>query len=321
MKISVVTDEVSSDPETALEIIHSWGVDGVELRGIDDTRYPMISDYWKVRLPQLLREFQLPVVAISPGLFQTRPPGLSQTRPMAFSRGGDMRIVREELEDAARLDRHLHELLPSSIEAALQLGAPSIICFSFFSRYDHTEGDPVPDEAVQMMRYAAEKVAAAGLRLNVEVSEPSLRCADLVRRVQHPALGVTWDPGAAFQGGEDVPFPEGFDQLRSAIRHVHFKDVLREPGTGNRIVVVDGVIDWAGAFAALRDDGFDGYISVETHRRPKVESTYRMLQRLRGLVADATTATRKETTWQASTSDSHSSVSITTTSSTTRAFS
>jgi sugar phosphate isomerase/epimerase len=313
VKVSVVTDEVSSDPETALEILHSWAVDGVELRGIEDTRYPMISDYWKVRLPQVLREFQLPVVAISPGLFQVRPPGESR-RPMAFSRGGDMRIVREELEESAKLDRHVNELLPLSIEAALQLGAGSIICFGFFSRSDHTDGNPVSDEAVQIMRYAAETVAAAGLELNIEVSEPSLRSADLVRRVQHPALGINWDPGAAFQGGEDLPFPDGFNQLRPYIRHVHFKDVMLEPGTGSRLVVVDGVLDWAGAFAALRDDGFDGYISVETHRRPKVESTYRMLQRLRGLVADATTPTPKETTWQPSTSDSRSSVSITTTS-------
>jgi sugar phosphate isomerase/epimerase len=314
VKISVVTDEVSSDPETALEILHSWGVDGVELRGIDDTRYPMISDYWKVRLPQLLREFQLPVVAISPGLFQTRPPG-EPRRPMAFSRGGDMRLVRQELEEAARLDQHINQLLPTSIEAAKQLGASSIICFSF-SRLDHTESDLVSDEVIQVMRYAADKVAAAGLTLNIEVSELSRRTADIVRRADHPALGINWDPGAAFQGGEDVPFPNGFDQYRPYIRHVHFKDVMLEPGTGNRIVVVDGVIDWAGAFAALREDGFDGYISVETHRRPKVESTYRMLQRLRGLVADSTnpTPTQEETPWQVSTSDSHSSVSITTTS-------
>jgi hypothetical protein len=34
MKISIVTDEVSSDVETALEIIKSWGVEAVELRSI-----------------------------------------------------------------------------------------------------------------------------------------------------------------------------------------------------------------------------------------------------------------------------------------------
>jgi len=155
---------------------------------------------------------------------------------------------------------------------------------AFFSRSDHTEADLVSDAAIQVMRHAAQKVAEAGLTLNIEVSEPSQRTADIVRRVDHPALGINWDPGAAYQGGEEVPFPDGFDLLRPYIRHVHFKDVTTEP-TGARTVVVDGVIDWRGAFAALRADNFDGYISVETHRRPKIDSTFRMLERLRALIA------------------------------------
>jgi sugar phosphate isomerase/epimerase len=285
MNVSIVTDEVSSDPETALEVISSWGVKYVELRGIGDQRYPRISDYWQYRLPQLLDEFGLKVIAISPGLFQMQPPGRAR-HPMAFSRGGDVRIVREELEAEARRDEHINKLLPASIEAALKLGAKAIICFAFFSRSDHTESDPVPEEAVQIIRYATEKIAAAGLTLNVEVSEPSQRCADLVRRVNHPAFGVNWDPGAAFQGGEDVPYPDGYAQLRPYVRHVHFKDVRTSPATGTREVVVDGVIDWPGALRNLRDDGFDGWISVETHRRPKVDSTHRMLRRLQGLIEE-----------------------------------
>jgi sugar phosphate isomerase/epimerase len=285
MKASIVTDEVSSDPETALEVIASWGVKFVEIRSIGDQRYPRISDYWHYRLPQLLDEFGLMVIAISPGLFQIEPPGRPR-RPMAFSRGGDVRIVRDELEAEARRDEHISKLLPASIEAALKLRAKSIICFAFFSRSDHTESDPVPEEAVQIMRYAAEKVAAAGLTLNVEVSEPSQRCGDLVTRVNHSAFGVNWDPGAAFQGGEDVPYPDGYAQLRPYVRHVHFKDVRTNPATGERQVVVDGIIDWPGALRALKADGFDGYISVETHRRPKVDSTYRMLRRLQGLIEE-----------------------------------
>jgi sugar phosphate isomerase/epimerase len=288
MKISVVTDEVSSDPETALEILSSWGVRAVELRGIDAARFPEISDYWQVRLPQLLDEFGMRVVAISPGLFQVRPPTAESPR-MAFSRIGDMRQVREMLDNRAALDHHMNKLLPASIEAALRLGAESIICFSF-GRLDHTESDLVSDEVIQIMRYAADKVAAAGLTLNIEVSELSRRTADIVRRVDHPALGINWDPGAAFQGGEDVPYPEGFEQYRAHIRHVHFKDVALDPLTGARIVTVDGIIDWPAALAALHADGFNGYISVETHRRPKIASTYRMLDRLRALVAEATRA-------------------------------
>ena len=49
--------------------------------------------------------------------------------------------------------------------------------------------------------------------------------------------------------------------------------------------MLDGIIDWQSAIAALKQDGFGGYISVETHVRPKLESTLRCLERLRRLVA------------------------------------
>jgi hypothetical protein len=34
----------------------------------------------------------------------------------------------------------------------------------------------------------------------------------------------------------------------------------------------------------LKQDGFDGYVSIETHVRPKVESSLRLLRRLRALL-------------------------------------
>jgi sugar phosphate isomerase/epimerase len=282
MKISIVTDEVSSDLETALEIIRAWDIHAVELRAVGAQRVPQISEYWEVRLPQLLEEFGLSVAAISPGLFQAPPPGRAAGE-MLFSRRGDMHRVTRELEDEALRDHHVTRLLPDSIEAAKRLGARSIVCFSF-ARMDHTEGECASDEVIQVLRHAADRVAAAGLRLNIEVSEPTRRSADACRRVNHPALGINWDPGNAFIGGEDDVFPSGFELARPWIRHVHFKDGRFDPVTGEREWVVDGIIDWAGAFAALKQDGFDGYISVETHVRPKVASSLRLLRRLRALV-------------------------------------
>src|SRR5215469_11282196 len=143
MEISIVTDEVSSDLETALEIIRAWGIDAVELRAIGTQRFPEVSDYWRVRLPQLLEEFGLTVAAISPGLFQTVPPGRARAE-MAFSRRGDTQRVKRELEDEALREYHISRLLPASIEVAQRLGARSIVCFSF-ARMDHTEGEYAPD--------------------------------------------------------------------------------------------------------------------------------------------------------------------------------
>ena len=37
MRLSLMTDEVSADLETALELAREWKVDGVELRGIGET--------------------------------------------------------------------------------------------------------------------------------------------------------------------------------------------------------------------------------------------------------------------------------------------
>jgi sugar phosphate isomerase/epimerase len=48
--------------------------------------------------------------------------------------------------------------------------------------------------------------------------------------------------------------------------------------------VFDGVVDWAGQIAALKRDSYRGYISVETHVRPKVESARRSVERLRALI-------------------------------------
>jgi sugar phosphate isomerase/epimerase len=173
--------------------------------------------------------------------------------------------------------------LPAAINAAQKLGAETIICFTF-ARLDHTEGDFASEEVIQVMRYATEKVAAAGLTLNMEVSELTQRSADVCRRVNHPALGINWDPGNAFIGGEDRPFPDGFELARPYIKHVHFKDGATDPKTGKRAWVVDGTIDWQGAFAALKQDGFQGYVSLETHVRPKLEYSLRLLTRLRRLL-------------------------------------
>jgi sugar phosphate isomerase/epimerase len=47
------------------------------------------------------------------------------------------------------------------------------------------------------------------------------------------------------------------------------------------------VIDWTGAIAALHADGYAGYVSVETHVRPKVEGSRRTLERVQQLVSEA----------------------------------
>lgn len=43
MKVCIVTDEVSADPETAIELGVEWGVSDFELRGVGTSRVPYLS--------------------------------------------------------------------------------------------------------------------------------------------------------------------------------------------------------------------------------------------------------------------------------------
>lgn len=291
MKLSIVTDEVSADPETAFELAHSWGLDAVELRGVGEQRYPNVPSFWHKRLPQLLDEYGLKVVVLSPGLFKIpypSPPSAS-TRILRWEDA----MVFERHRSSERLVRyHLEELLPASIQAAQELGADVIVAFSF----DRGEGveptAPVPDAVIDVLKDAGRQVEAAGLTLAIEVEhicwgDIGSRTANLVRRVDIPAVGINWDPANAYRAGSDLPYPEGYKAVRDLVRHVHYKQASIDPETGRRSFTYDGAVDWRGQIAALLRDGYDGYLSIETHARPKVEMARRSLERVREWMAQA----------------------------------
>ncbi|MFC2026258.1 sugar phosphate isomerase/epimerase family protein [Chloroflexota bacterium] len=291
MKLSIVTDEVSADLETALELAKTWNLEGVELRGIGEQRYPNVSAFWKQRVPQLTEEYGLPVVAISSGLFKIPYPG----QPPAGTRllRWEDAMVFERYQNAEALVRqHLDVLLPDTIQAAKQLGAKIIVCFSF-DRGEHIPAtDPVPEAVIDALKDAAKIVEAAGLSLAIEVEhvcwgDIGSRTVQIVERVGSPSLGINWDPANAFRAGSDRPFPDGYQAVREHIRHVHYKDAdIIDYETGQRGFVFNGKVNWKGQIAALLNDGYQGYMSIETHVKPKVEMARRSLDRVRKWMED-----------------------------------
>lgn len=286
MRICIVTDEISADLETALELGTSWDVHDFELRGFYTDRVPQFSAYQKQRVRELMEQFRARFVAISPGLFKFPYPPAERER---FSLSAIDALLYNQWRDARNhVAYHLEELLPASIDYAQELGARQIVVFGF-SRGGLPPGR-APDEVLETLRRAAEMAAGAGLRLAVEVEEgfwadTGERAAAMVRAINHPALGINWDPGNAIVAG-DVPYPDGYEAAREYVRHVHFKDVVRKPRGRYRYAVV-GDIDWKGQIRALAQDSFDGYIAVETHMQPKVASAKAALDRLRSLIAEA----------------------------------
>jgi sugar phosphate isomerase/epimerase len=283
MKISIVTDEISADVETAIELGTEWGIHDFELRGFGTQRVPLFSDFQKTRILELLEEYGARVVAISPGLFKI--PYSTRNRERFPLQVIDSTLYQKWRDVRSLVDYHIQELLPASIEYAKEVGAGKIIVFSFM-RGSNPVG-PAPDEILECLEGAAQQAKKANVELMIEVedqfwADTGDRTAKIIQAINCPALGVNWDPGNAFAAG-DIPYPNGYHAIQDFVHHIHFKDLLRTPAEGIRYVI-DGEIDWAGQLRALAADGYRGFISVEPHMQPKVASAKAAFYRLKMLI-------------------------------------
>jgi sugar phosphate isomerase/epimerase len=286
MEISIITDEISADFESAVELGIEWGVHNFELRGFFTDRAPNFSAYQKQYVKDVLDEYDARVIAIGPGLFKIPYPAEHPSRStlgwMDISQYGHW------VDSQKLLAYHLNELLPASLDYASELGTNLVVIFSF-ERQGEPAAEP-PEEVLDILRQAAERARAQDIYLAIETeagywADTGAHTAQLLRLIDNPALCVNWDPGNAFFAG-DIPFPTGYQEVREFVHHIHFKDASLNRFNKPRYVA-EGQIDWAGQIKQLVEDDYDGFISIETHLKPKVAAAQAALQRLRGLIADA----------------------------------
>lgn len=88
---------------------------------------------------------------------------------------------------------------------------------------------------------------------------------ELLRRLDSPNLGVTFDPSHYVIHDNDVGW--AIRNLADKIKHVHVKDAVGHPGAIGRDflfpVLGEGATDWKEFFDALDDAGYDGWMAIE----------------------------------------------------------
>ena len=282
MKLSVVTDEVSNDLETAIELIKDWGLNYVELRGIGTQRVGQLDSFGQDQLLKTVKQSGIKVVALSPGVFKI-------PLPQSFSELAGLLAwhARTEFYEFERqkelVERHLTELLPNTIALAEKLDLQRILVFGFIK--PPGTKDEYPPAVVDYLGQAAKLAEKAGITLALENehvcwADTAVNTKKVIEQVGSPALRLNWDPANAYIADE-MPFPNGYEAVKDLVAHVHFKDVKTNPVTGEKRCAVDGEIDWVGQLKALEQDGYEGFLSIETHSVPKIKSTKRCLERVR----------------------------------------
>ncbi len=237
MRVAVFTDEINrQDPQNALALAREWGIESVEIRGMPGGRFPRASDHQMQEFGHWIEASGLTVSGVSPGLFKE-----SVSDP----------VVAEGIES----------LLPRACEIARRWGTDLVSCFAF-ARDTEAPTAQVIESLAQMQ----EITAAAGCRLVLENEAgcwggTGTDAALLTRQV--PGLLLCWDPGNAARAGAACPYPDEYDGLRDLVAHVHVKNF--DPAEGRWSVMDEGSVDWPGQIETLTDDGYEGFIVLETH--------------------------------------------------------
>ncbi|MFH0945024.1 MAG: sugar phosphate isomerase/epimerase family protein [Planctomycetota bacterium] len=263
-KISIVTDEISRDLADCETFLEEHGLHAVELRCISGKRVPEVEPRDRERLLDWSRRGDPVIVAVSPGLFKCR------------------------VDDHAEIKRHLEEVLPDTLDLALELNAENLISFTLQAS---REGG-FPKHALEALNRAAEACAEANISLLLEnepgyLGETAAGTVELIRRVGHQNLFLNWDP----TNGNEFKTPAldvAAGVIAPYLRNVHVKNGILAPGEifARCCSLKAGAIDWTAHLESLKALGYEGYFALETHYLPAREGSVEILGELRQMLAE-----------------------------------
>lgn len=233
-------DEIDADPGVQLAVLSALGASHIEVRSAWGVNVVDLDDEQTARLASVVRERGFGVSAI----------------------GSPIGKVDVALDGELEVER-----LRRVIRVADALGTPNIRIFSFF-RAEGLSHDDVRDDVLTRMRLLADEAERAGVTLLHEnekdiYGDTPDRVLDVVESVGSSALRLAWDSANFVQVGVAAPFDEGYGILRPYLDYLQVKDALA--ATGEVVPAGEGDGQVLETLTALRDDGYDGYASLEPH--------------------------------------------------------
>jgi L-ribulose-5-phosphate 3-epimerase len=280
-KLGIITDELTGQLEDALPFLTSHHLQWCELREMWDKNIMNLSREELDRALKLIDSAGLKVSDIGSPIFKWNLPQMP----------AKANEKRDEFK-ASFVESDADRLLEQSFVLARHFGTNKVRVFSYW-RVDE------PERAYKFVRERLARAAQLAAKNDmVLVLENEHTCnigtgrelGHLLKDTNSAALRGNWDPGNAAMLDE-IPYPNGYEAVRGLFSHMHIKDVRKNAATGRKewAPVGGGFIDWKGQIQALRKDGYDGTMSLETHYlradRNKVESTRESLEGLLKLLA------------------------------------
>lgn len=265
MKLTILSDQISRDLETACEQFTSWGGRDLELRAVGSGLIG--SDLSPAALQDLcatLHRWDVRVAGLTPGAFRL---GLQ--------------------EDALRYHRRI--LLPAALHLAHLLGT-QVVHVSAPKRPEGAAGT-CPDQALEVLADAAELAGTLGLLLGLENqpgswAETGAELAAVAGAVGHHALKITWDPATSMAAGEQ-PFPTGLEAVRGRLLSLRLRDAVLDSRGVRGVLPGDGECGLPALLQGLLREGFAGTVALDPHLTPRLEGSRAAFETAQRMIASA----------------------------------
>jgi sugar phosphate isomerase/epimerase len=237
--LSGFADEISADPAEQLATLAAESIRYLELRSA-----------WSVNVADF--------TAGQVGAFRD---ALDRAGVRVSAIGSPIGKIPLEAPLGPELDR-----LRRIADIAAELGTSIVRVFSFFLPPGEPPGrhrQRVIDQMAALAAIAAERGLVLAHENEKEIyGDTAERCHDLITAVDSPALRATFDAANFVQCGVR-PFSEAYHLLRPYLVYLQVKDAVAAPGENVPAGHGDGQI--RPTLAALRDSGFEGFVSIEPH--------------------------------------------------------
>lgn len=266
MKLGVICDGISRNLAHAVDVMDAHGLDYAELQFVGDKE---VGDHIPAEIAEinrLLRDRGKPVSCLSRHIFAGMT---SENRP------GD--ALHTMHMDALKRVIAMAQVVGSPLVRIMTQKKEQILWGSHGAEHWNV-AQGAWDTMVPMIAPAVDLARAEGVTLVVETGNGTMvNSSYTARRLideldARDVLKVLWDPANSCWCHERA-FPEGYAELRDGyLGHIHIKDVqvdtpratleVRELGKGQLGPLLQPIAD------ALRADGYDGVISLESVYHP-----------------------------------------------------
>ncbi|MBO4886848.1 MAG: sugar phosphate isomerase/epimerase [Firmicutes bacterium] len=240
MRLSVITDEFTQDLSEAIRFAKEYDLDALELRTIDDLPIEQLSENRLCEIGSLIHEAGLSVCNLAGSFGKC--------------------LYRDRENEKEKLEK--------LIRAAKILDVSYIRGFGFFS-----EDGPSIEEAAKALVDPVKRLEQEGITLLLE-ADPSVTTTNhralrkLIERIDRPNVGAIYDPGNDIWDPQgEKPFPDGWNEVKTSTRHIHIKDARMTKDGAQAVKVGSGEVDFPSILKAVRDSGYEGFLSLETHYR------------------------------------------------------